>query len=214
MSYEHGALFQLIDYGRGCDGDPTGGNRIHCEIIPESSICDKCGQILNSWYPREAPTVRLHLVEECTRIGLLGLPVLHESVFDVLRPYLPDALATRCSSNPASPMKIGSKYVALSMPDRYWINIYRKTSRPWLCTKCNRWLVPLGALNDRLQYCALEPDQRDQCAFFRRSGFDLVVSAGLRAAIESLDLSEIGWQSIRIYGELPPENRLAVTDDG
>lgn len=198
MRRELGAIFKLL-----IPDDPTDGYSYACEVIPKESRCKGCQFLLIDWHPKPPPTVRLMLSAEELQVGLLGMPVLHEAFFEIIRPFWPEAMVTRCASHPKSELKIGERYLSLSLPEKYTTWILHPSGRPWQCSQCKRWIQGPG---HRDPYIALHAEQEDGVVFTEPTGAYLMMYAEMRRRVQSLGIGTFAWESIPVFSEPLPQH--------
>ena len=200
MRRELGAMFMLQDYAEPFDG---GDYELTCTVKPESSLCQRCFFLRNDWYPKRAPKVVLHMHEAAMCIPHLGPPIIHEAMWDVLCAHWPKAKATRCVSQPASPLKIGEKYVCLSIPQAYRISPLSPRSTYWMCKACERIVVSLG--NAPGAYLVMTQEESENIPLRWDNNY-FYMTMPLRRAVDKLKISEHGWVTYPIFNEPAPEN--------
>lgn len=196
-----GAVLKLIQYEVAVEDYAT-----QCEIIPREARCAKCRCTTPRWYPQPAPTVRLHLIDETLVIPLVGVPVIHMALYDVLRDDWPEVQVTRCSSHPRSKLKIGERYVSLSVPPRNYVELLYPLGKPEQCILCKRWknLMGFGAKDP---YVAPTPEQYGrEVAYISHISNDLLISPHLRESIVRLGIGTIGWLTVPIFSERLPQH--------
>lgn len=205
MRLECGMLLELLDLTE----EPSGGPFAYSEYIPKIyGRCKKCSRMVPTWYPSPAPTIRLWQETECL-VQIWHVPfVCHEALWDVIEPHWPDAVVTRCSSHPDSPLKIGERYVSLSLPRMYETTIRFPRGSTWQCEKCGRWVCSAGTgpYPDG-RYVVLRPDQSDMGVFVQPS-IGLLASQDVRRRIDRLGIGVLSWRSVLEFSEPLPHNRL------
>lgn len=169
--------------------------------------------MFKDWHPRPAPTVRLFLKEEATYVPFLGVPVIHELLYEILRPHIPDVLTERCSSHPKARLIVGERYLALSVPPLHTVSVYHPLSTLWQCVGgrrpgegCKRWIVTRGSGGMRGQYTVVSEAQDQEAVFFDQQTWHVIVTGALRAQIDEIGLTDVGWESIIVCDKPRPEH--------
>jgi hypothetical protein len=199
------AVYWFVDSCNAKGGGPTDGYRYKCEPVPRKAVCSSCHFLRPRWYPKPPPTVRLHLSYQALQVVGMGVMVVHEALFDILNREWPDALTTRCSSHPQSPLRIGERYLAVSVPPRAKIDVYNEGGSFWQCKACQNWVFGGGPWINR--YTVFRDDQLD-LNVFNDTSQSLYVRPSVRDQIEAIKLSRIYWQKIAIKESLKPHHRL------
>lgn len=190
-------------------GDGTNSNYNLCVTEPKSAMCKQCGSLKRSWYPQPPPAVKLYVAVEVLETFLLGPFIIHEQLFDVLRPYWPDAVFTRCTSHPESPLPIGDKYLSIGLPARYYTSLRVPIQgAAGYCDLCGA----TGGWPHAQAYHYLRDDQRGIRAFCTERTF-LAVTEDLKVEI-SMKLSEFAfdWRCFEVRPEPLPYHR--IPEDG
>lgn len=184
-------------------GGATDGHFHKCDRVPSVAICDSCHGLRPDWHPKPPPTVRLYLKYEGMDIDSVGVMVLHEALFDILRHEWPDALTTRCSSHPESPLKIGERYLAVCPPPRASIVVYNEGGEFWQCKECGRWVFGGGPWINR--YTVLSDDQQSLNAF--SDSRSIFVRPSIRERIAAIEFDKSYWQKVTVRKEIKPHHR-------
>ena len=190
MKVSESQLFKLVELD-----DVVKPYGHECEVIPSDALCPKCRYLSPGWFPKSAPTVRLMLLKEALYVPLLGFMVLHEALYELLKPYWPQAIVTRCSVDPKSRVKAGSKYLALSLPDLYCAEIMFPSGVPWQCEVCQRWLYSGKALEPSIVPRA---DQRGLPAIAANRWQEVLFTESLCDQVSALGIGDIGRETVTI----------------
>jgi hypothetical protein len=60
----------------------------------------------------------------------------------------------------------------------------------------------------RGQYTVVTPEQDQEAVYFDMQTWDVIVTSALRAEIESLNITEIGWESAAVFDRPLPEHEI------
>ncbi len=204
MNSERGAMFILEEYGDQYDM-PNDGHHDR-DVISSHDGVGTCGHDLLDWHPRPLPPLGLYFVEEWLCVPHLQTPIFHVALWEVLQPHWPLAVATPCTSAPRSPLKIGHRYVRLSVPPHYRVDTLLHDSKCHYCEGCNR-LHWSGVQHDT-DYCVLPADTNDVPAFVCDNE-GLMVTPPLRREINNIGIGVTGWRSCVVFDEIKLLQKVA-----
>jgi hypothetical protein len=204
MNSEHGAMFILEEYGNKYDMPNDGFH--DRDVITSHDGVGPCGHDLLEWHQRPLPAIGLYLLEEWLCIPSLQTPIFHVALWEVLQPHWPLAVATPCTTAPRSPLKIGHRYVRLSVPPHYRVDTLLHDSKCYYCEGCNR--LCWSGLQHDTDYCVLPADTNDVSAFVCNNE-GLMVTPPLRREIDKIGIGVIGWRSCALFDEIKVLQKVA-----
>ncbi len=197
MMQQSDSMFILEEYGDRFDMPDDGWYHKHVSSMDGRGKCRFHDAA--DWYPRPLPPYALYLFEEWLHIPLRLTPIFHIALWELLKPHWPLAIATPCTSAPGSRLKIGHRYVRLSLPAGYRVDSLLEDSRCHYCNGCGK-LCWWGKQHDT-DYCVL-PQHTSELPAFVCNGDGLIVESSLRCAINKLGIGIIGWRSCSVCDTL------------
>jgi hypothetical protein len=194
MSSERGALVHLVEYDVATDSYGHG-----CRIEPRGALCAKCRIVKPGWFPKQPSSVSLYLLAETLTAPFVGMPILHEALVEELTQSWPSARFVRCRSAEGSPLRVGERYFAVSLPRKNEILMLYPAGEVRACSVCQREVCSMGP-GAKDPYVVLSAEQEDEVAFCTRHG-DLLVNPPLRESISRLGMGTIGWFTVPVFSE-------------
>lgn len=179
------------------------------EVAPRHALCGKCGALRPEWHPKPPPTVRLCLRKDVLATVGFRFPIVHRDLFELLRPHLPEAVVTACSSTPTCRTGTGGDYLVLGLPTALYVH---RREPSWhhdpVCAGCGR----RGGYGGPGAYYFLTPAQRERPVLVTESNTILVDEPRRRLVRSAFPERSLRWARFPVLDAPLPEHR--VPEDG